>query len=399
MEDLASLDPSILEIAYDTDSAVEGTDEDSDLPLEVELHPSSDSNKKYARPTLVEDVVRIILTEAVKDARDPVTKELKGITSYLLLSRKFLKSLIKAAYRAIYIRDRTTLELFYTSIVSNPRLARFVRAFNIAPPCVPFVHGTPSYVEPQYSNVPAHTAGVLTTLSPYLRGLFLLIPVHPTILYAFRSSPFPKLRVLDAFHPFLLDALSIREYNKLLSPNYEDLTPVEIGVSSDQSSNQEDPVVWPKLERLSIRFDGYAPRSPTLDLRYITSPRHFIVRPWPYEKWEYSLVNFLVYIFPPPAVDAIALMWTPVESPVHRGFEFLFHPKTVIPVVGDTRAHTFSDEPGMEFFHRLSFVTADSVSLPAFWISAKAFVAQREVDDSIFLPEQFEHLVGYIEPA
>ncbi|KAK7020594.1 hypothetical protein VNI00_017723 [Paramarasmius palmivorus] len=367
-------------------------------------HPGA-ANTKSEPASLLEEIIRLILVRAVKDARDSVSKERRGITSYLLVSREYLSATLRMAYRVVYIRDRTTLALFSSSLTSNPKLAQLVRAINIAPPVTPFVHEQLIYLEEEYHGVPFHTSTVLRATAPYLKALSLLLPVHPTILDAITSQPYPRLRVLDTFHPFLLDERTRSKYLPILTQAYAETTIDEQVSDQEDLENAPTPQTepsrpspsWPNLTHLSIRIDGYAYRllHTKIDLRRLSSVREIIVRPWAYERWEFNLVNFFLYLHIPFTVDVIALLWSPSAPPVHHGFKFLFHPKLIIPMQADPQTHTF--DPALEFFNQLSFLTVACLTECSFWTQARRFVAEREMNPDIFLPDDEDVLVDYVE--
>ncbi|KAK7051109.1 hypothetical protein VNI00_005221 [Paramarasmius palmivorus] len=351
-------------------------------------------SSKKSSPRLVSDVVDIILKGMVKEARKVADGQMEGVTSYLLVSKEYVAALLDILYSVVVIRQRSTLALFHWSITSNPRLASRIRTLHVAPPIVPLHHIDPPYLQLAFHEVATQIADILATVAPHVTALFLVVPVHPRILHSLRSRSFPHLRLLDTFQHFVFDVEMTARYQAELTGKYKDLGYRADGQQNTELSESSMPAVaWPALEYLCVRYDGYAPSfsSNVVDLRHMSTVKYLVVVPSLFERWESNMLKFLLLVQPPSSVDVIALKWNPSRPPHHGRLKFLFHPKVIIPVNNESA----TVRPEMEFFRRLTFVTADTIYGDRFWEEARHFVAERESIPDVFASDSYERLVGF----
>ncbi|KAK7024537.1 hypothetical protein VNI00_016212 [Paramarasmius palmivorus] len=351
------------------------------------------------RTTLYYDVAVIVMRMRLADG----ISQKENIMNYLLVSKDYISQLRLVLYRSVRLRTARTLALFHRTICTVPFIRQYVRKLSIT------LFTTSSYqyclyLDANFRRVPQQVSAVLLGVAPHLTSLVLLVPIHPEILYGFRSNAYPLLRTLRIFHNYLLEPKLCIWYQAQLRGWYHY---VENGRRTGRRPRLTAVNIpnspWPVLRQVSIDFDPDTPHfdCPLYDFRYMDTVTEVFFRLVEEEGWEFNLDHYLLFIDPPINAEVIALMWNAMCSPeAEEDITYLFHPNTVIPVLADPKTHVLPMEEGMEFFNRLTFVTPNAVNSAAFWKKAKAFIRGRLVRGGAGLQRpNSKRLVRVVEAA
>ncbi|KAK7021333.1 hypothetical protein VNI00_017435 [Paramarasmius palmivorus] len=333
------------------------------------------------RTVLYYDVAIIVMKMAVLTARNWN----ESSTNYFLVSKEYTAQLRLVLYDRVIIKTASALNLLHRTVTTTPAIAQLIKDCQVL--LFPTNHHSVPYLKTAYRAVPQQVARILTEIAPSVTSLVLTLPIHPEILYAFRSSAYPMLHTLRTFHNFLLAPNITIWYQAQLRSWYHWLENGTRTGRRPRLTNANIPSYpFPLLKHIDIHFDDGTPHfdCPAYDYRHLRAAKEVTFRLANDESWEYNLYEYLQFINPPRHADVLALKWWPTSPPVPDDQNaYLFHPKTVIPIVGNPAVHQLPVGDGMDFFNRITLMVPASTLSPIFWREAKKYLRSRYLDPSV----------------
>ncbi|KAK7024536.1 hypothetical protein VNI00_016211 [Paramarasmius palmivorus] len=345
------------------------------------------------RPPICYDVAMLVLKPVIEAA----LRRREAITPYLLLKREYLTELLSVVYKKIEINKLSTLQLLCSTMAMKPNLGGYVRHLEVVLLLTTKKH--PPYQHGKFRFVPQQVARLLSTTAQSLVALVLVLPVHPWLLYTFRTTSFPLLNRIRTFHNYMFDPSTAIWYQRSLTNWYEQFDGNEHGVGLKLEENQFVDYTWPSLKHVFLDFDCDSPdfTRPTLDCRYLPNIINVGLHLAHHKTWEFNLHNFLAAVMPPSQVSVIAIFWTPDTPPTdNHGVSYRFREDVVLPLQGSTETCASVNAVDFGIFSGISFVDPHPPTSSKFWVKAKEFVLRREVRPTVFCSREYPYLVNFM---